>query len=139
MKRKLAVCLVLTLILSMIAGVAAQASIGSYSYYFTNTKTEDDCLVLGERTAATGKNWKMCIELGNLSSTNILGCKPRKGFGNSATALGPYQLYKKKHSSPVSRTYSTSVKKGTNVNVRAKKDSTSTSTADLWAEGYVTP
>lgn len=137
MKRKLIVCLALVLGMTMLFGIVAQASKGTFSFRFYSVNGSQDSDV-GYRDKAKGTDYSAIVTNGNISSSNVLGMRPRKGPPYADDSLGNYKTYKTLGKS-YARQYSRNVATGKPVILRAKKDDSSTTSASLTANGNFTP
>ncbi len=131
-KRK--VCISLVLALCLMLSVSAVASAAEFHYSFNSEVGTQDSNI-GTRTKANGTDWDITITSGSLSSTNILGIRPRRYTTDAS--IGAYKTYKQ--TGTWGRQYSVTVKTNWKVVLRGKKDSASTSTGQLTAHGYFTP
>lgn len=129
--KKLAIILVLVLCLTQVV-IAANAATFKFSFNSTSgTQNSNN----GTRVKANGTDWDLTITSGSLSSSNVLGIRPRR-VSNDAS-IGAYKLYKQ--TGTWGRTYSVTVKNKWVVQLRAKKDTSSTVSAKLTADGAFTP
>ena len=142
MNKKLTVVAV-ALLLVVLVGAVAQAGTFSYNHQFTNTNytKESD----GDSTKNDGEdNWYITLSSWNtyfgrpntMSAINIMGCRMRGYYSN--TAYSGYQELKYAVTSKA-YPYLYDMDQGDRLNMRYKKDDSSSSTSDLFVSGYVTP
>ena len=144
MKRVVFIVLLIAVMMPIVAMATTPVIIG-HGYYddhtivpftFTNTTTT-------KSTSATKKGdseqkWYITL-LGdsNMSSSNVLGVRPR--LKSSSSAVGSYVLIKKKVTGSSHSYYSDKVTKGSSVFLRLKKDSSSTDSGELYTAGRFCP
>lgn len=137
MKKKFTICLILTFSVMLSIVAPAFADYGYFTYYFENLTATQDSSITGIRAEAKGRDWWFYIWDGNVSTSRVLGVRPRKGKDGNYGELGPYKLCKTVKA--YDGVYSQDVAKGKTVITRAKKDSSSTSSGALWANGTFRP
>ena len=132
MKRRIAVFL---LAFCVLLTMSIPAFAATFSYSFNSTKGTQDSNI-GTRTKAAGTDWDLTITSGTLSTSNILGIRPRR-YNTTEDSLGKYKTYTS--TGTAGRKYTENVQKNWKVFLRSKKDSKSTTSAQLTAKGAFTP